>query len=484
MPILRVPGATYRLQLNRDFRFEDARAVVPYLHELGITDVYCSPLLQSRRGSTHGYDITDPSRLNAELGTEEEFEALVAELRKYDMGLMADLVPNHMAASSENPWWMDVLENGRASSYAAYFDIDWRPPSRTLENRILLPILGKTYANVLENQEIRLFLEETGFFVQYFDTKLPLAIRSYRHVLGHHIDRLEQALDSQSPGLGELKGLIAAATGVPEPPASAAQTPGETQSKKETIKERLWRLYSKDPEIKKFLDENLRAFNGKKGDPGSFLLLDRLLAEQDYILSYWLAADQEINYRRFFAITDLVGLRIEDLNAFELCHAVHFRLAEKGMLTGFRIDHIDGLYDPTTYLRRLQSRVAPSNDSAERPGFYVVVEKILAGEETLSTEWPVLSRKRARPGVVVMFGAVRWVAPQMSLNVMLSSTPHTRSILLVLDLKRGSRVAGSIVWWLKINCSPPSRQCQARNLGSYVSWRSRRAPATPDFLQG
>src|SRR6201993_1031957 len=176
---LRIPASTYRLQFNPQLRFDDARRLIPYLHALGITDLYASPLLQARRGSSHGYDVADPSHLNPELGTDEEFDALVAELQSHGMGLILDIVPNHMAASSENPWWMDVLEDGPRSSFASHFDVDWHPPSRSLENRVLLPILGKPYAQALEDRELTLTYGRNGFFLNYFDFTLPIATRSY-----------------------------------------------------------------------------------------------------------------------------------------------------------------------------------------------------------------------------------------------------------------------------------------------------------------
>jgi (1->4)-alpha-D-glucan 1-alpha-D-glucosylmutase len=161
----RIPISTYRLQFNQHFRFTDAKDLIPYLHNLGITDIYASPLLQAKRGSAHGYDVTDPSHLNLELGTDEEFDAMVRELQAHGMGLLLDIVPNHMAASGENPWWMDLLEDGPRSAFASHFDVDWHPPSRSLENRVLLPILGKRYAEVLEGRELSLTYVQMGFFL-------------------------------------------------------------------------------------------------------------------------------------------------------------------------------------------------------------------------------------------------------------------------------------------------------------------------------
>src|SRR5215469_2037752 len=215
MPV-RIPVSTYRLQFNSGFRFEDARALIPYLHELGITDVYASPLLQARRGSPHGYDVTDPSRLNPEIGSEEEFEELVRSLHERGMGLILDIVPNHMAASSENPWWMGVLENGASSSYASYFDIDWHPPRRSLENKVLLPILGRSYAEVLENQELRLLFEAGAFFIQYHDIRLPVSPKSYLQTIQYRLDQLEKEVGGNHADYRELAGIAAAISQLPE----------------------------------------------------------------------------------------------------------------------------------------------------------------------------------------------------------------------------------------------------------------------------
>ncbi|HLI34548.1 MAG TPA: malto-oligosyltrehalose synthase [Terriglobia bacterium] len=385
----RVPAATYRIQFSAQFRFQDARALVPYLHSLGITDLYASPLMQARRGSSHGYDVTDLSRINSEIGTEEEFEELVQELHRHQMGLILDIVPNHMAASSESPWWMDVLENGPSSAYATYFDIDWHPPHRTLENKVLLPLLGRPYAEVLENRELKLAYEESGFVLQYADLKLPVAPKSYLHILRHRLEELKQKAGSDSPSFRELEGILAAVTDLPERVSLPSEVAGERRMQREGIKERLWKLYQTSPEIHDFINENLKAFNGRKGDPESFSLLDELLADQAYILSFWRTANEEINYRRFFTITDLVGVRVEDPLVFDATHATVFRFIEKGLVTGLRIDHIDGLRDPLGYLRRLQERLGFSNSEGRSERFYTIVEKILSEGEALSGNWPV-----------------------------------------------------------------------------------------------
>jgi len=389
MPEPRIPISTYRLQFNQQLRFADVKQLIPYLHDLGITDVYASPLLQAKKGSTHGYDVTDPSHLNSELGSNEEFDAMVQELQFHGMGLLLDLVPNHMAASGENPWWMDLLEDGPRSAYASYFDVDWHPPSRSLENRVLLPILGKPYAQVIEGRELLLSYAQSGFSLHYFDFVLPIAVRSYGRILGYRQDRLERTLRPDSAVLQEFHGILAAVAQIPSPASALLEAAGERRQHREAIKERLWRLYTDVAEVKRFVDGNIRLFNGKRGAPSTFLLMDQLLSEQAYELAFWRSANEEINYRRFFTISDLVGVRVEDPVTFEAEHSVVLRLACKGMVTGFRIDHIDGLRDPLGYLRRLQERLRPDESNARPREFYVVVEKILSAEESLPAEWPV-----------------------------------------------------------------------------------------------
>lgn len=389
MATLRIPLATYRLQFNAQFRFEHARALVDYLDQLGVTDIYSSPLLQARRGSLHDYDVTDPSHISSEIGSEQELEALAAKLQEHRMGLLLDIVPNHMAAGIENPWWRDVLEDGPGSAYASFFDIDWHPPRMMLQNKVLLPILGSPYARALENQELQLVFAEGGFFIQCFDAKLPVAPKTYLLILQHRLGELQHQLGSDHPAIRELGGIFAAVTNLPERVALSIEMAGERRMQREGLKERLWKLYQDSPEVENFVDENVRIFNGRRKRPASFMLLDRLLAGQAYLLSYWLSANDEINYRRFFTINNLVGVRVEDPFVFEATHAVVLRLIERGLVTGLRIDHVDGLRDPHAYLRRLQERVGGSTGNDSHPPFYVIVEKILARGELLPREWPI-----------------------------------------------------------------------------------------------
>ncbi len=370
---MRAPTATYRLQFSAELGFEKARSLVPYLHRLGISDLYASPLFQARSGSTHGYDITDPLRLNPELGTEEEFEALTNELKRHDMGLLLDIVPNHMAASSENRLWADVLERGRASPHAPYFDIDWESDG---EGKLVLPVLGKPNQDVLEDGEFSLALDAQGLRLRYYDASFPLDTTSYLAVLEPRLDNLKRTLGEHDPAFQALAGLVQE---IEEARAPADQT-----------KRLLFELYDGHAAIRAFIDENMRTLAGTPGDRRSFARLDSLLRAQPYRLAFWRTGTSEINYRRFFDVSGLVGIRVEDPQVLKSTHGLILQLAQEGNVTGLRIDHIDGLYDPAEYLRRLQNYLAPSPpDQDGAPGFYLLVEKILTGEETLPDEWPV-----------------------------------------------------------------------------------------------
>src|SRR6185436_18427043 len=318
----RVPTATYRLQFNAGFTFRDARHIAPYLADLGITDIYASPILKARKGSAHGYDVVDASALNPELGTEGDFTALHEELRRLGMGLLLDVVPNHMAASGENSWWMSVLENGQQSRFLHYFDIDWSPVTArgTTVEKVLLPILGRPYGETLESHELALGFDADGFFFSYYDKRLPLAPSSYRQVL----QRCVESLPTEGVAI-ELRELVEGDDNVPN---------------SKFLKETLWRIYEQDAPFHEALDASVTAING---DVDAF---DALLEAQWYRLAYWRIASEKINYRRFFDVTDLVGLRVENPEVFEARNRRTLELIAEGKVTGLRIDHIDGLFDP------------------------------------------------------------------------------------------------------------------------------------------
>jgi (1->4)-alpha-D-glucan 1-alpha-D-glucosylmutase len=388
MPAEPKPGpisATYRLQFNKDFTFQQATDLLDYLSELGITHIYSSPILSSRHGSTHGYDVIDPTHINPELGTESEFYAFQNRLRALGMGLVLDIVPNHMSASSEDLWWMDVLANGPESAYASYFDIDWHAPLRPLEGKILLPVLGSPFGEVLERQELNVVFDSGRFFVEYFESLFPLAPKTYRRILKHRIDQLKAVLGEDSPVFQEYSGIVSAFSTFGERDTEKVSATGTRRPPFEAVRERLHQTVSASAYVQTFLQQNLRDFNGEPGNPASFSLLERLLDEQNYVLAYWQNVNVEINYRRFFTINDLVGIRVEDPLVFEATHALVARLVEQGAVSALRIDHIDGLRDPLGYLNRLRERIAPPN-SLPLPIF---VEKILERSERLPTNWPV-----------------------------------------------------------------------------------------------
>jgi len=388
MPATRFPAATYRVQLSRDFRFVDATRILDYLHTLGISDLYLSPILASRKGSGHGYDVTDPSRINPELGSEEEFAALQTELQNRGMGLLLDTVPNHMAASAENPWWMDVLENGTQSAFASFFDIEWHPHARSLDGRILLPVLGRPFGEALDAGEIKLTFHDGRFYFEYFDSLFPLTPRSYYGILNRRSDRLKELMGEEDPAYHEYSGILASVRELSNTNRRASENTADQRLRFEASRDRLKSLIASSKEVAKLVEENVADINGKEGDPGSFGFVQRLLAEQNYKLAFWQNLNESINYRRFFTIADLVGVRVEDPLVFEATHGYILRLVSKSPAAGLRVDHIDGLRDPLAYLNRLQERLA-SDDSHKASPPYVLVEKILARHESLQEDWPV-----------------------------------------------------------------------------------------------
>lgn len=382
---MRVPSATFRVQFNRDFQFKDALRLLPYLHALGITDLYASPIFKARKGSMHGYDVVDPTRLNPELGTEQDFEALVKELKDLNMGLVLDIVPNHMAATPENPWWMDVLENNSASVYAAFFDVEWGHRTPDVQDKIFLPILGEPYGTVLETKKLQLSLEEGCFRVNYYSVKLPLDPSTYHDVLSYRLPDFVQQFEGPDPGLEEFGRLLEATERLPARIVTDWEAMESRHRDVPELKKRLSETYRTSQRVRDFIDENIRIFNGVPGNPASFDLLDQLLNKQAYQLTHWKVAREKINYRRFFDVSDLIGIRAQDPQVFEGTHQLTLRLIAEGKVTGLRVDHIDGLFDPLAYLTELQERASREAGNT----VYVVVEKILDGEETLSNEWPV-----------------------------------------------------------------------------------------------
>lgn len=401
-----LPSAFYRLQFNRDCTFLRAAALLPYLRELGISHCYASPYLKARPGSAHGYDTIDHGSLNPEIGTREDYETFVAALDSNHMAQILDMVPNHMGVGPDNRWWADVLENGQASPYATFFDINWQSREEGLKNRLLLPVLGDHFGVVLEEGNLRLdFLADRGsFFIACYEHRYPLAPRTYPTILGHDLQRLETRLGSQHEGFLELQSLITSFADLPGREETDARQIEMRIRNKEVLKRLLARLCREVAEIGVFIEENVLFFNGEVGRPESYNPLEQLLAMQVYRLAFWRVASDEINYRRFFDINDLAGIRMERKEVFDQTHRLVLDLIATGKIDGLRIDHPDGLYAPEHYFRTLQTAIsglspetdavaAPENGSVgERQAalpLYVVVEKILADSEQLPSTWMV-----------------------------------------------------------------------------------------------
>jgi (1->4)-alpha-D-glucan 1-alpha-D-glucosylmutase len=414
--------ATYRLQLHAGFRFQDVEAIVAYLDELGISDCYFSPYLHARPGSTHGYDVFDHGSINPEVGSEQDDERLSQALRARGMGRVLDIVPNHMGIAGPNRFWLDVLESGPYAASARFFDIDWDPVKEELANRVLLPILEDHYGKVLESGLIRLERDGGALHFRYHDRRLPLAPRSYALVLGHRSAEFLKRFDPEDEHVQEYLSIWSAAQNLVDR-RRAPVARGTAHYEKDVIKRRIDRLCRESPALREFLDENIASLQGTPGEPASFDALDHLLERQIYRLAYWRVAADEINYRRFFDINDLAGIRVEDPIVFDAVHRRIVEWVERGMVTALRIDHPDGLADPLGYLERLQEalllswcrrrfeekgfppglwpevagglarrRRAAAREDPAAPvarGFPVVVEKILSRGEDLPAEWPV-----------------------------------------------------------------------------------------------
>ncbi|MBF0526754.1 MAG: malto-oligosyltrehalose synthase, partial [Deltaproteobacteria bacterium] len=371
---MNTPTATYRIQFGPLFGFQAANSIISYLADLGISDMYASPIFKAVKGSLHGYDVVDPTRLNPELGGLSGCEALAAKLKQFNMGWIQDIVPNHMAMDSENILLMDILENGYNSKYLKFFDVDWDHPAASLNKRILAPFLGKFYGECLEDGEIALSYRSDGFKVTYYSLAFPLRIESYLNLLNNPA-LLKKKLAEDDPDYIKLLGILYVLKML-----SSSGDPEERFNQIKLIHRTLWELYNGNAVIRALIDESVRTFNGEKGKAESFNLLDDLLSQQVFRLSFWKVAAEEINYRRFFCVNGLISLRVEDERVLDHTHGLIFDLIERRIVTGLRIDHVDGLYDPTSYLEKVRERA---------PATYIVVEKILNLNEDLPPFWPV-----------------------------------------------------------------------------------------------
>lgn len=375
--------STCRLQFNADFRFADAKELVAYLSRLGITHLYASPLLRARSGSTHGYDVVDPRVVNSAIGDETEYRSLVTNLQAHGLGVILDIVPNHMSASQENFYWEQVLTYGASSPYARWFDIDWRMPHPELWGRVLVPVLGESLGRVLMQDQLQVYWHEGRFRVKYFEHEFPLDPATLPSLCEFGLEKLRETLRAGHPALAEIEGIIGQLAQLPNRTQRAR---GKTEFSLETADELMSQL-AQTIEFSPQTHEWARATAEEFGEgPDGQKRLRKLLHRQNYRLVHWRRAARILNYRRFFDINDLISVRQEDPEVFQETHALLARWWEEGLIDGVRIDHIDGLRDPYGYLCRLQDLFQTSEAEERKP--LVFVEKILAHHEQLPEDWP------------------------------------------------------------------------------------------------
>jgi (1->4)-alpha-D-glucan 1-alpha-D-glucosylmutase len=400
-PVAIIPRATYRVQLHGEFRFADATALVPYWAALGISHLYTSPPLRARPGSRHGYDVVAHDELNPELGTRADFDRLVDTLHAHGMGLVIDIVPNHMGVlGGDNAWWLDVLENGPASAHAEFFDIEWHAADPALAGKVLLPILGDQYGVILERGELQLdFDVARGYFtLDYHEHRMPIDPSGY----GDLLRRAGHALPTRGTPISELVVLSRLAVQFDRlPPRAGVDVAARErrQRDKTLLKASLAQKLREFPVLAGAIAKVVASINGRPGERASFDALHALIETQPYRLAHWRIAADEINYRRFFDINELAALRMERAEVFEATHRLVLDLAAGGAVDGLRVDHPDGLADPAGYFRRLQQRYAEraglppprfaDADSTPQLPLYVVVEKIAAAHEQVPRDWAV-----------------------------------------------------------------------------------------------
>lgn len=363
--MLRVPTSTYRLQLHKEFTFDDAAAVADYLCALGVSHIYCSPYLQAAPGSMHGYDVVSHQRVNQELGGQEGHDRFSARLKELGMGQVLDVVPNHMSLGKENRYWWDVLENGTSSRYASFFDIDWQPAEERLRDKILVPVLDDQYGRVLHRGGIRVVRAGNKFHVEAAGQALPVSPQTLPSILGR------AAEIARSKTLSFLAGSFGR---LPTPQYEDRRKVLALHNDKVVLYTLLERLCSEEQGVCDGIERSVEELNGNED------ALDDFLNQQNYRLAYWKTAGQQLGYRRFFDVNSLVGLRVEREHVFEETHALVLDWLKRGVLDGVRVDHPDGLRDPLEYLTRLRERA---------PDAWIIGEKILEPGEYLRENWPI-----------------------------------------------------------------------------------------------
>jgi (1->4)-alpha-D-glucan 1-alpha-D-glucosylmutase len=358
-------SSCYRLQLHAGFTFDDAANLAAYLKELGVSHIYCSPYLQAAKGSTHGYDVVDPEKVNVEIGGEEGHARFCEALRALDMGQVLDIVPNHMATGPENRYWWDVLENGPSSRYANWFDVDWNSAEVKLQNKVLIPVLGEQYGRALSANQIAIHYENESFEIRYADHRFPLAPPSVAIPL---------ALAAKTIKVPMLNFVADSLSRLPSPDPNDRDLLAARHRDKGILFELLHRLSTEQPEVSEAIQRAVEEINE------NIESLDAILNLQNYRLAYWRTADQELGYRRFFDVNSLIGVRVERPNVFQSTHCRIIEWLRSGVIDGIRVDHPDGLRDPAQYFERLR-------DSA--PGAWILAEKILEPDEFLRATWPI-----------------------------------------------------------------------------------------------
>jgi (1->4)-alpha-D-glucan 1-alpha-D-glucosylmutase len=380
-----VPISTYRLQLHAAFPFAAAADVAEYLARLGVGACYTSPYFAAMPGSTHGYDVCNHNAINPELGGRDAYAQFASRVASLRLGHIVDFVPNHMGiATAANLWWRDVLENGPGSTAAIFFDIDWTPVKAALQAKLLLPILGDQYGRVLERGELRLQFRDGLIVLTYGEHEFPINPKHFPLVLRRAVGPLTDALGADNPLLHEFLSILTSLQNLPDNVERDPAIAGERLREKEVARTRLERLVTDAPDVKRFVVNAVAEMNGEPGRPETFDSLHELLEAQAYRLSYWRTASHEINYRRFFDVNSLAGLRVEDPHVFAATHELLAELLANGSVQGVRIDHPDGLFDPAQYFRMLQNL-----GRSHHGDLYVVAEKILSSRESLPERWAV-----------------------------------------------------------------------------------------------
>jgi len=368
------PVSTYRVQLNKDFDLKSLDSLSGYLNRLNINTIYSSPVFKARHGSMHGYDVINPNSINGEIGNLDQFRELLVNIKKKEMGWVQDIVPNHMAYSTENEMLMDIFEKGKNSSFWNYFDINWDHPYTHMKGKVVAPFLGSFYAKVLNQGELSLVYNEKGLFVKYYDNEFPLSLNSYEKVFLKNISSFKEKLGEDSLLIVKFIGVVKFLTSF---------SPDEEKLSDSIhihpAKAMLWDIYQNEKVIQEFMNWNLERINSGAPD-NTWDMMDELLSSQIFKLCYWKFATEEINYRRFFTVNSLISVKIQQSEVFDHHHDLLFKLCDEGLIDGVRVDHVDGLWDPTTYLQRLRNRI---------PDKYIAVEKILEWSEGLPEKWPI-----------------------------------------------------------------------------------------------